>query len=182
MMRFFLRAALMTVLLFSSFSSLVHAATFYDFKYTDTNKNEINFKDFKGKTVMVVNIATRCGFTGQLGDLEKLYLKYKDKKFVILGFPSNDFLSQSPESNEEIAKICRLKYGVSFPIFEKQTVLGKNKNDLYKWLTDDKNFGGVIGWNFVKFIINKEGAIVDRFTSMTNPLDSDVTKAIEKAF
>jgi glutathione peroxidase len=161
-------------------SNLLHAASFYDFKYTDTNKKEIDFKEFKGKTVLVVNIATRCGFTGQLDDLEKLYQTYKNKNFIILGFPSNEFLSQAPESSEEIANICRLKYGVSFPIFEKQTIVGSDQNELYKWLTTQKGFDGFIGWNFVKFLVDKNGAVVGRFSSKVEPLDSTVTKAIEK--
>lgn len=162
------------------FSSNLLAENFYSFKYVDTNKKEVRFEEFKGKTVMVVNIATRCGFTGQLDDLEKLYQTYKNKNFVIVGFPSNDFLSQSPESNDEIAKFCRLKYGASFPIFEKQVVKGDDKTSLYKWLTSQKGFDGEIGWNFVKFIINKEGKVVGRYSSMVDPLDKDITKTIEK--
>jgi glutathione peroxidase len=157
----------------------VKAESFYDFKYTDTNKKIVNFKEFKGKTVMVVNIATRCGFTGQLDDLEKMYQNYKKKDFIIVGFPSNDFRSQSPESNEEIAQFCRLKYGATFPIFEKQVVLGKDKTALYKWLTSQKGYENEIGWNFEKFLINKEGKIVARFNSKTEPLSPEMTKSIE---
>lgn len=167
------------IFLMTAFVSL-RAETFYDFKYVDTNKKEINFKNLKGKTVMVVNIATRCGFTGQLDDLEKLYLKYKDRNFIVLGFPSNDFLGQSPESNEEIANFCRLKYGATFPIIEKQVVKGKGITPLYLWLTTQKGFDGDIGWNFVKFIINKEGQVVGRFSSKVEPLDESITKSIEK--
>jgi glutathione peroxidase len=161
-------------------ANLLHAASFYDFKYTDTNKKEIKFTEFKGKTVMVVNIATRCGFTGQLDDLEKLYQTYKNKNFIIIAFPSNEFLSQAPESSEEIANICHLKYGVTFPVFEKQTIVGSDQNALYAWLTSQKGYDGFIGWNFVKFLVDKNGNVVGRFTSKTEPLDSSVTKAIEK--
>lgn len=161
-------------------SAAAMAENFYDFKYVDTNKKEINFSEFKGKTVMVVNIATRCGFTGQLDDIEKLYQKYKSKNFLVVGFPSNDFLSQSPESNEEIAKFCRLKYGATFPIIEKQIVKGKEMTPLYKWLTTQKGYEGEIGWNFVKFIVDKQGHVVGRFSSKVEPLDEDVTKNIEK--
>lgn len=165
----------------SVISNFAYAEGFYDFKFTDTNKKEVNFKDFKGKTVMIVNIATRCGFTGQLDDIEKLSQKYKNKNFVVLGFPSNEFNEQAPESNEDIAKFCRLKYGATFPIFEKQTILGKDKNGLYKWLTSQKGFDGEIGWNFTKFLVNKEGVVVGRFSSMTGPLSNDITSAVEKA-
>ena len=151
-----------------------HAEKFYDFKYTDTNKKEVNFKDFK------INIATRCGFTGQLDDLEKLYQTYKNKNFIVVGFPSNDFKEQSPESNEDIANICRLKYGVTFPIFEKQIVLGKEKNQLYKWMTSRKNYEGEIGWNFTKFLVDKNGNIVARFDSGTEPMDPKIISSIEK--
>ncbi len=156
------------------------AESFYDFKYTDTNKKVVDFKEFKGKTVMVVNIATRCGFTGQLDDIEKLYQTYKAKNFIVLGFPSNEFHEQAPESNEEIAQFCRLKYGATFPIFEKQIILGKDKNGLYKWLTSQKGFDGEIGWNFTKFIIDKNGNVVARFGSMTDPLDKKVKAEIDK--
>lgn len=166
------------------FTSFAYAKSpgqdFYEFKYTDANKKEIKLSEFKGKTVMVVNIATRCGFTGQLDDIEKLYQKYKDKNFVVLGFPSNDFLGQSPESNEEIANFCRLKYGATFPIIEKQVVKGSGITPLYKWLTTQKGYEGDIGWNFVKFIVNKEGKVVARFSSKVEPLDREVTNALEK--
>lgn len=177
MKKLFLRFAFAITFITTSFA---HAQSFYDFKYTDTNKKEVNFKELKGKTVMVVNIATRCGFTGQLDDIEKLSQKYKDKNFVVLGFPSNDFNEQSPESNEDIAKFCRLKYGATFPIFEKQIVLGKDKNGLYKWLTSQKGFEGEIGWNFTKFLINKEGRVVARFSSKTDPLSKEITDAVNK--
>lgn len=172
---------ILTITLLALLSTALQAASFYDFKYTDTNKKELNFNDLKGKTVMVVNIATRCGFTGQLDDLEKLYQTYKSKNFIILGFPSNDFLAQAPEGSEEIANICRLKYGVTFPIFEKQIVKGSEKNELYKWLTSQKGYDGEIGWNFVKFLIDKNGKVVSRFTSKVDPLDAEVIKAVEKA-
>lgn len=161
-------------------STTVMAESFYDFKYTDTNKKVVDFKEFKGKTVMIVNIATRCGFTGQLDDIEKLYQTYKSRNFVVLGFPSNEFNEQSPESNEEIAQFCRLKYGATFPIFEKQIILGKEKNELYKWLTSQKGFEGEIGWNFTKFVVDKNGNVVARFNSKTEPLDKKVTTAIDK--
>lgn len=162
------------------FSNIALAENFYDFKFTDTNKKVVAFKEFKGKTVVIVNIATRCGFTGQLDDLEKLYQNYKTKNLVVLGFPSNEFNEQSPESNEDIAKFCRLKYGATFPIFEKQIILGKEKNNLYKWLTGQKGYEGEIGWNFTKFIVDKNGKVVARFGSKIDPLDKQLTTTIDK--
>lgn len=161
-------------------SSNVFAESFYDFKYNDTSGNPVTFDSFKGKVVLVVNIATRCGFTGQLDDLEKVYLKYKDKNLVVLGIPSNNFLSQTPEANKEVGNFCRLKYGVTFPILEKQEVIGKEKSPLYKWINSQKGYEGNILWNFEKFIVDKNGKIVDRFRSVTNPSDKDLTQAIEK--
>lgn len=162
------------------FAFLAHAESFYDLKINDTNGKLINFSEFKGKTVMLVNIATKCGFTGQLDDLEKLFLKYKDKNFIMIGIPSNDFLSQTPENNQEVANFCRLKYGVTFPITEKQEVIGKNKHEIIKWINSQKGYEGAILWNFEKFIVDKNGNVVDRFRSMTKPMDEDLVKAIEK--
>ena len=164
----------------SVISNFAYAESFYDFKFTDTNKKEIKFKEFKGKTVMIVNIATRCSFTGQLDDIEKLFQKYKDKNLVVLGFPSNEFNEQAPESNEDIAKFCRLKYGATFPIFEKQIILGENKTGLYKWLTSQKGYTGEIRWNFTKFLVDKEGNVVARFDSRTEPLSKEITSIVEK--
>jgi glutathione peroxidase len=164
--------------IFLSFNAL--AESFYDFKIKDTNGGEINFGSFKGKTVLVANIATKCGFTGQLDDLEKLFLKYKDKNFVVIGIPSNNFLSQTPEDNKAVGEFCRLKYGVSFPITEKVEVIGDKKHPIIKWINSQKGFDGSILWNFEKFIINKNGNVVDRFRSNKNPMDEDVLKVIEK--
>jgi len=167
-------------LLVAFFTMNSWAQDFYQFKYKDTSGKEIDFKEFKGKVVMITNIATRCGFTGQLDDLEKLFLKYKDRNFTIIAFPSNNFMSQTPEGNKEVAEFCRLKYGVSFPIIEKQEVIGKQITPLFKWFTEQKGYDGAVLWNFEKFIINKEGKIIDRFRSMTNPMDADILKVLDK--
>ncbi len=161
-------------------SSNIFAESFYEFNYKDTNGAPISFDMFKGKLVVLVNIATKCGFTGQLDDLEKVQIKYKDKNLVVLGIPSNDFLSQTPEANKEVGNFCRLKYGVTFPILEKQEVIGENKSKIYKWVHAQKGYEGKILWNFEKFIIDRKGQIVDRFRSTTNPMDGDFLKAIEK--
>lgn len=166
------------MLLLSTFNAM--AASFYDFSYKDTNGKLIKFDSLKGKVVVLANIATRCGYTGQLDDLEKIYLKYKNKKFLILGIPSNDFSSQTPEENKEVGNICRLKYGVNFPILEKQEVIGNKKSDLYKWVHSQKGYEAPIDWNFEKFIIDKNGNIVERFKSATNPTENSFTKTLEK--
>ena len=166
--------------LFTILSLNSYADSFYDFKFNDTNGNPILLKSFKGKEVLLVNVATRCGFTGQLDDLEKLNLKFKDKNLIILGVPSNNFLSQTPEDNKDVGNFCRLKYGVTFPILEKQEVIGDKKSNLYKWVNSQKGYEGNILWNFEKFLINKDGRIVKRFRSATSPSDQDFLTAVEK--
>ena len=168
------------LLLFTLAAPSTFAGSFYDFKFNDTNGKPISLKSFKGKEVVLVNIATRCGFTGQLDDLEKLSLKYKDKNLIILGVPSNNFLSQTPEANKDVGNFCRLKYGVTFPILEKQEVIGVHKSELYNWVNAQKGYEDNILWNFEKFIINKDGKIVKRFRSATNPIDQEFLTVVEK--
>ena len=130
----------------------------------------------------MVNVAGKCGFTPQYEGLQKLYEKYKDDGFVILGFPANNFLHQEPGTNEEIKTFCRSNYGVTFPMFAKISVKGKDQHPLYKYLTDKKahDFGGKIGWNFTKFLIGRDGQIKARFSTKTKPEDETVVAAIEK--
>ena len=161
------------------FTYTLKAENFYQNKYTDTTKKEIDFSTFKGKVVMVVNIATRCGYTGQLEDIEKLYKKYQSKDFLVIGFPSNEFGEQTPESNVDVGNFCRLKYGATFPIIEKQSILGKNKTSIYKWLNNQKNYESEVKWNFEKFIIGKDGKIAGRFLSNVEPLDKNIISLIE---
>ena len=170
----------LSIVLASTFSFSLFAETFYQNKYTDTNKKAFNFSSMKGQVVMVVNIATRCGYTGQLDEIEKLYKKYQTKNFKIVGFPSSDFGDQTPESNEEVGKFCRLKYGATFPIIEKQNIIGRNKTSIYKWLNSQKGYESDVQWNFEKFIIGKSGNVVGRFTSQVDPLDKSITDLIEK--
>lgn len=167
-------------LMFCLFSFSLKAETFYTNKYIDTNKAQVDFSAFKGKVVMVVNIATRCGYTGQLEDIEKLYKKYESKNFVVIGFPSNEFGEQTPESNKDVGNFCRLKYGATFPIIEKQNVLGSNKTSLYKWLNSQKGYEADVKWNFEKFVIGKDGKVAGRFLSKVEPMDKSITTLIEK--
>lgn len=160
------------------FMSMAHlfAGDLYSLEVVKTDGEKLKLADLKGKTVLFVNVATRCGYTGQLDDLEKLYQKYKAKNFMIVGVPSNDFGGQTPEGNKEVAKFCRLKYGVTFPLTTKTPVIGNKKPELIKLLL---NGGGDIGWNFEKFLVNKEGKVVGRFKSSVTPLSNDLTKKIE---
>jgi glutathione peroxidase len=133
---------------------------------------------------MIVNVASFCGFTPQYEGLEKLYEKYKDQGFVILGFPANNFGAQEPGTNEEIKAFCSRKYNVSFPMYSKISVKGEDKHPLYQFLTDKQanpSTGGEIQWNFTKFLVDRDGKVIARFESKVTPESADVTSAIEKA-
>ena len=143
----------------------------------------IPLSEYEGKVLLIVNTASKCGFTKQYDGLQKLYETYQDSGLVVLGFPSNDFLKQEPGTNEEIQTFCRLNFGVTFPMFEKINVKGKDQHPLYQFLTSEKTdpeFSGNISWNFNKFLIARDGQIVDRFGSKTEPLDKDVVGAVER--
>ena len=146
--------------------------TLFDYSAILINGNEIQLSDFKGKKILVVNTASKCGFTPQYTDLEKLYREFGPDKFVILGFPANNFLWQEPKSNEEIAQFCSLTYNVTFPMFAKISVKGKTMHPIYEWLTR-KDLNGVedtkVKWNFQKYMINEEGAWVDVAYSKDKP-------------
>jgi glutathione peroxidase len=153
-----------------------------DFKMKDIDGKDVNLADYKGKVVMLINVASRCGFTKQYAGLEKLYEKYKDQGFVIIGFPANNFGGQEPGSNEEIKQFCSDKYSVTFPMMSKISVKGDDKAPLYKYLTEETgDFKGEIGWNFTKFLVDRNGQVFARFASKTTPEDPQVTGSIEKA-
>ena len=147
----------------------------YDYKIKLTNGKELNLANYKNKPFMIVNIATRCGYTGQLDDLEKLYQKFKDEGFTIVGVPSNDFGGQTPEGDKEVASFCRLKYGATFPIASKTVVKGDEKSALFKELTKD---GKEIGWNFEKFLIDRNGKMIGRYKSDIEPMSKSLVQAI----
>ena len=136
--------------------------------------------DYNGKVIMVVNTASQCGFTGQYQGLEELYQKYKDRGFVVVGVPSNDFGSQEPGSHEEIADFCKINYGVSFPMTAKYHVRGDKAHPFYIWAKKELGFGTAPKWNFHKYIIDRHGQLVDYFHSITSPTSSRVTKTVEK--
>lgn len=159
-------------------STLSFGKDIYQFSLPAIKGDAINFDKFKGKSILIVNIATRCGLTGQLDGLQKLHEKYKEKGLVVVGIPSNEFSGQTPEGNQEVAKFCRLKYGVNFPLAKKTKVLGDEKTPLYQYLLSATD-GKEIPWNFAKFLISKDGKIVKRFAPSTQPLDEQLTKSIE---
>ena len=156
----------------------------YGIKVETITGEAVSLGLYKGKALLIVNTASKCGFTGQYDGLQKLYETYKAKGLVVLGFPSNDFLKQEPGSNEEIQTFCRLNYGVTFPMFSKLRVKGKNQHPLYRFLTDKKTnpqFAGKISWNFNKFLVDREGKVVARFGSRTTPEDKELIAAVEAA-
>lgn len=153
----------------------------YQIEEKDINGQPLKLSEFKGKAVLVVNIASQCGFTSQLEDLQKLQTQYAAKGFTVLGVPSNEFGGQTPEGDQEMKEFCQKKYNVNFPLLSKGEVNGKNRRPLYKLLTAEKKTSGDIGWNFTKFLVDKKGAVVARWSSMTSPTSTDITKAIEAA-
>src|SRR5215510_14862365 len=167
-----------------STSSASASGSIYDFTMKDIDGKQVNLTDFRGKVVLVVNVASRCGFTPQYEGLQKLYLKYQQQGFVILGFPANNFGVQEPGTNAEIKTFCSAKYNVTFPIFSKISVKGEDMDPLYKYLTDkasDPQYGGDIKWNFNKFLIDRKGYIVARFEPPVKPDSDQMVQAIEKA-
>ena len=156
--------------------------SFYDFKVKDIDGKDFDLSTLKGKKVLVVNTASKCGNTPQYAQLEELYKKYGDKKFVIIGFPANNFLWQEPGTNAEIATFCQSKYGVTFPMMGKISVKGKDMHPIYQFLTQ-KKLNGVLDskveWNFQKYLINEKGELEQVYMSGVKPNDEKITNWIE---
>ncbi|MBK9263328.1 MAG: glutathione peroxidase [Polyangiaceae bacterium] len=152
----------------------------YDFTMKDIWGADKSLADYRGKVVLVVNVASQCGFTPQYEGLEKLYEKYSDKGLVVAGFPANDYGAQEPGTDSEIATFCTSKYGVKFPMFSKITVKGSGKHALYAFLTQAEP-AGEVKWNFEKFLVGKDGQVITRFPSSVAPEDEKLVQAIERA-
>ena len=154
----------------------------YDFKANDYMGNEVSLEQYKGKVLLIVNTATRCGFTPQYNELEELYNKYKDQGFVILDFPCNQFFRQAPGTDEEIHASCVLRFNIAFPQFAKIEVNGDKEHPLYTYLKANcpVNTGKKIKWNFTKFLVDREGNIVNRFEPATKPeeFEEDIKKLL----
>lgn len=151
----------------------------YDISVKTIDLSEIKLSGYKGKVLMIVNVASECGYTPQYEGLEKIYENYKSRGFEVLAFPCNDFGAQEPGTNEDIKTFCSSKYNVTFPLFDKIKVLGNDKSPLYEKLIEDSNPPVDIAWNFEKFIINKKGEVVGRFKSKIKPESEEVTSMIE---
>ncbi|WCJ58620.1 glutathione peroxidase [Fontisphaera persica] len=164
-------------------ASLSHAASLYDIPLKDIDGKETSLKPYAGKVLLIVNVASRCGYTRQYKPLEATYRKYKDRGLVVLGFPSNDFGGQEPGTPAEIKQFCSTKFDVTFPMFDKiQVKPGPAQHPLYAWLTGKTSpFPGPIKWNFNKFLIGRDGKILARFESGDEPDGEKVTQAIEAA-
>ena len=152
---------------------------FFDLSIRGINDETINLSEFKGKTILLVNVASQCGFTKQYTGLQTLYDNYKNKNFLVIGVPSNQFGGQEPGTNNEIKNFCETNFNITFPITNKVDVKGKNAHALYKWAKENYGNSTVPKWNFHKILINKEGKIQDTFNSFITPLSDKITKQIE---
>jgi glutathione peroxidase len=163
-------------------TSTFAASNLYNFTLPSIDGKPMPLADFKGKVILMVNVASQCGFTPQYTALEAIYNKYKDQGFVILGFPANNFGQQEPGTNEEIKTFCSRKYSVTFPLYSKISVKGSDQAPLYQYLTKDADpsHTGDIKWNFTKFLVDRNGNVVQRFEPAVTPDSPEVTSAIEK--
>ncbi|KAF5327772.1 hypothetical protein D9619_004556 [Psilocybe cf. subviscida] len=168
---------------FARYQSTMSESTFYTLKAELPSGKTFDFADLKGKTVLIVNVASKCGFTPQYKGLQALYDKYKDQGLEILGFPCNQFGGQEPADDDKIAEFCTLNHGVTFPLMKKSDVNGDSTNEVYKWLKNEKS--GLLGltrikWNFEKFLVDKNGKVAQRWASTTSPesIDAEIAKII----
>jgi len=153
----------------------------YDFNFKDLDGSEISLSEYKDKVIIVVNVASQCGFTKQYEDMQNIWDKYQEQGIVMLGIPSNDFGNQEPGTSKDIKNFCESKFGITFPMTEKAIVKGENAHPFYKWAKENHGKSAVPKWNFHKIIIGKDGKIFDTFTSITKPSSKKFIKAIEKA-
>jgi glutathione peroxidase len=160
------------------------SAAFHAFEVETIDGTRTNLAPYRGQVALVVNVASKCGFTRQYAGLQRLYETYRERGFTVLGFPSNDFKGQEPGTNAEIRQFCEQRFGVSFPLFAKIPVKGPGKHPLYAWLTDETlhpGLGGEVAWNFNKFLVGRDGKLLARFGSRTEPDAPELAEAIKKA-
>ncbi|MBO6622121.1 MAG: glutathione peroxidase [Balneola sp.] len=176
-----MKASLIFLLLITFGAVIENPESIYEFKMENIDGEKISLDSYKGKAILIVNVASKCGYTPQYEGLQALYEKYNDDGLVILGFPANNFKGQEPGTDEEIKQFCTLEYGVEFPMFSKVSVKGDDQAELFKYLTalDNPDFKGDIKWNFEKFLISKEGKLSRRFRSQTKPQSDELVSAIE---
>ena len=175
---------IIAILSFLTPQDLTAQNSFHDFTVFDIEGDEFDMAQLKGKKVLVVNTASKCGLTPQYEDLEKLYKKYGNEDFVIIGFPSNDFAGQEPGTNDEIATFCQSKYEISFPMMSKITVKGSNLHPLYEWLTKESENGledSKVAWNFQKYMIDEEGRLVGHVPPRKKPTCKEITSWLKES-
>ena len=165
---------------FNNNSESNYDKVFFDFKINDLDGEKINLSKYKNKAVLMVNVASNCGFTNQYGDLQTLWENYQKHDLIVLGVPSNQFGAQEPGSNEEIKKFCKVNFNVNFPMTDKVNVKGDNAHPIYLWAKKNHGKSAVPKWNFHKILINKEGKIHDTYSSFTKPNSKKLTQAIEE--
>ena len=163
-----------------SMSATAQTHNVHSFTMTDIDGKEVILAGYKGKALLIVNTASKCGYTGQYAALEELYGIYKDRGLVVLAFPANNFGGQEPGTNEDIKKFCSFKFKTTFPLFAKTSVKDKDINALYQYLTEESPFKGAITWNFNKFLIGPDGEVVARFDKSVDPMSPEVVSMIEK--
>ena len=170
------------ILMFSFFNKTMSdtSKTFFDFKINSINGDELDLSIFDGKTILLVNVASNCGFTKQYDDLQKLYDNFKDKGLVVVGVPTNQFGGQEPGSETEIKNFCETNFNISFPMTSKYDVKGDNAHPIYLWAKDTYGKSTVPKWNFHKILINKQGKIDDTFASFTAPMSKKIRKKLKK--
>ena len=166
--------------LFGNSSNAEYEKLAYDFEFKDLDGSALNLSNYKGKVLVVVNVASQCGFTKQYEDMQKIWEKYQEKGLVMIGVPSNDFGKQEPGSNTEIKNFCEAKFGITFPMTEKVSVKGTNAPPFYIWAEKNHGNSAIPKWNFHKIIVDKSGKIADTFTSITNPSSKKFTNRLDK--
>ena len=175
-----MRKIFIILFMFSFFSKVTanNNSTAYDYEFNSINGDLIKLSEYEGKVIVVVNVASRCGYTPQYEDLQTLWSEYKSKNLVVIGIPTNNF-RQEPGSNTEIKEFCETNFGITFPMTEKINVIGNNSHPFYKWARKNYGIGAIPKWNFHKIIIGKDGKVAETFSSITNPSSKKFIKVIE---
>ncbi len=177
------RVAIFTLIIMFSFfnkSMSNNSKTIFDFTINSINGDEIKFSEFKGKSILLVNVASKCGFTKQYDDLQNLYEMYQSKGLIVIGIPSNQFGGQEPKSENEIKNFCETNFNITFPMTSKYNVKGDTAHPIYKWANETYGKSTIPKWNFHKILINKNGKVEDTFASFTKPLSKKIIKKIEE--
>mgnify|MGYP001216963987 CR=1 FL=1 len=167
-------------IMFSKNAESKYQKVFFDYSITSIDGNNLNLNIYRNKVVLLVNVASNCGFTKQYTDLQNLWEVYKNKGLIVLGIPSNQFGAQEPGSNKEIKKFCEINFNITFPMTEKYDVKGDNAHEIYKWAKENHGSSAIPKWNFHKILIGKDGKIIDTYSSLTKPMSKKIINELEK--